>query len=81
MRPDLFLPIFAYLKCILLILLIENPWVRHSFNSKEVNISDAMSTTLCINGGRKYRLVYYMRIKLRAMMNFLYILKTKKNWR
>ena len=27
MRPDLFLPIFAYPKCILLILLIENPWV------------------------------------------------------
>ena len=32
--------------------------VRHSFNSKQVNISDAMSTTLCFNGERKYRLVY-----------------------
>ena len=32
--------------------------VRYSFNSKQVNISDAMSTTLCFNGGRKYRLVY-----------------------
>ena len=28
------------------------------FNSKQGNISDATSTTLCVNEGRKYRLLY-----------------------
>ena len=65
MRSDLFLPIFAYPKCILLILLIENPSVAGGpggapWNGQYGNVLPERGTFIALE---EHKRVGFLRIK------------------